>query len=152
MDTALHCPPASLEDTMSKFSELMNKIFRHKPVAENPNAGGPIARGITPPPGKTGSGFGGGAPAATASKVDVESILDKLAAENDQKLDWKHSIVDLMKLVGMDSSLAERKELAKELKYSGDTNDSAAMNIWLHKQVMKKLAENGGKVPASLLD
>jgi hypothetical protein len=84
--------------------------------------------------------------------VDVESILDKLAAENDQKLDWKHSIVDLMKLVGMDSSLAERKELAKELKYSGDTDDSAAMNIWLHKQVMKKLAENGGKVPASLLD
>ena len=132
---------------MSRFSELMNKIFRHKPVAENPNLGGPIKRGITPTPG------GGAGPAtATMTQVDVEAILNKLASEHKEKLDWKHSIVDLMKLVGMDSSLAERKELAAELKYSGDTHDSAAMNIWLHKQVMQKLAENGGKVPASLLD
>jgi hypothetical protein len=74
-----------------------------------------------------------------------------MAAANGQKLDWRHSIVDLMKLVGMDSSLAARKELAADLKYSGDTNDSAAMNIWLHKEVMGKLAANGGKVPPELL-
>jgi hypothetical protein len=132
---------------MSKFSELMGKIFRHKPVAENPNLE-PIKRGITPAPGSPGAGSA----TAVISEVDVEAILTKLAADHHEKLDWRHSIVDLMKLVGMDSSLAERKELAAELKYSGDTNDSAAMNIWLHKQVMKKLAENGGKVPASLLD
>jgi len=132
---------------MSKFSELMHKVFRHQPVAENPNLGGPIKRGITPAPGTAAE-----TATAVATEVDVEAILNKLASEHHEKLDWKHSIVDLMKLVGMDSSIKERKELAAELKYSGDTNDSAAMNIWLHKQVMKKLAENGGKVPASLLD
>jgi hypothetical protein len=71
-------------------------------------------------------------------------------AQNKQKLDWRHSIVDLMKLLDLDSSLSARKELAKELHYTGDTNDSAAMNIWLHKQVMRKLADNGGKVPEDL--
>ena len=84
------------------------------------------------------------------SKVDVEAVLTKLAAENKEKLDWRKSIVDLMKLLNLDSSLAARKELAKELGYTGDTNDSASMNIWLHKQVMQKLAANGGKVPADL--
>ncbi len=74
-----------------------------------------------------------------------------MAAKNSEKLDWKRSIVDLMKLVGMDSSLSARKELAKELNYTGDTSDSAAMNIWLHKQVLRKLSENGGKVPQELL-
>ena len=131
---------------MSKFSELMHKIFHHQPVAENPNAGGPIPRGIQP-----GGGGGGGSTTAVATAVDVEAILNKMAAENDQKLDWRHSIVDLMKLVGMDSSITARKELAAELKYTGDTNDSATMNMWLHKEVMRKLAENGGKVPADLL-
>jgi hypothetical protein len=82
--------------------------------------------------------------------VDVAAVLDGLAAKNAQKLDWKHSIVDMMKLLDMDSSLSARKELASELHYSGDTNDSGAMNIWLHKQVMQKLAENGGKVPDEL--
>lgn len=85
-----------------------------------------------------------------ASQVDVEAILTKLASQNSEKLDWRKSIVDLMKLLKLDSSLSARKELAKELHYSGDTNDSAAMNIWLHKQVMVKLAENGGKVPDEL--
>ena len=83
--------------------------------------------------------------------VDVAAILDKMASESKQKLDWKHSIVDLMKLVGMDSSLSARRALAADLKYSGDTNDTATMNIWLHKEVMKKLSENGGKVPPELL-
>jgi len=77
-------------------------------------------------------------------------VLDGLAAKNAQKLDWRHSIVDMMKLLDMDSSLSARKELAGELHYTGDTNDSAALNVWLHKQVMQKLAQNGGKVPEEL--
>lgn len=85
-------------------------------------------------------------------QVDVEALLNDMAQKNSQKLNWRTSIVDLLKLLGLDSSLTSRKELAQELNYSGDMNDSAAMNIWLHKQVMKKLAENGGKVPADLKD
>jgi hypothetical protein len=85
-------------------------------------------------------------------EVDVESILNEMAAKSPQKLNWRTSIVDLMKLLDLDSSLGARKELAKELNYSGDMADSASMNIWLHKQVMNKLAENGGKVPADLKD
>ena len=84
--------------------------------------------------------------------VDVDAVLTQMAAKNPERLDWKKSIVDLMKLVGMDASLQARKELATELGYTGDKNDSATMNIWLHKQVLKKLAENGGKVPQNLLD
>jgi Domain of unknown function (DUF3597) len=91
------------------------------------------------------------APARTPiSAVDVAAVMDGLAAKSKQKLDWRKSIVDLMKLLDMDSSLAARKELAKELHYTGDTGDSAKMNVWLHKQVMNKLAENGGKVPEDL--
>ncbi|MGA0546112.1 DUF3597 domain-containing protein [Brevundimonas sp. VNH65] len=92
------------------------------------------------------------APVPAAEPVDVEAVLEELAAANPQKLNWRTSIVDLMKLVGMESSLAERKELADELGYTGDKSDSATMNIWLHKQVLAKLAANGGKVPADLLD
>jgi Domain of unknown function (DUF3597) len=92
----------------------------------------------------------GGAPAPAS--VDVNAVLNEMASKTSEKLDWKKSIVDLMKLVGMDSSLASRKELATELGYTGDKDDSATMNIWLHKQVLKKLAENGGKVPQHLLD
>jgi hypothetical protein len=83
--------------------------------------------------------------------VDVTAILDGLSSKSSEKLDWRNSIVDLMKLVGMDSSYSARVELAKELQYTGSTSDSAAMNIWLHKQVIKKIAENGGKVPQDLL-
>jgi hypothetical protein len=75
-----------------------------------------------------------------------------MASKKSEKLDWRKSIVDLMKLVGMDSSLAARKELADDLHYTGDKNDSASMNIWLHKEVLKKLSENGGHVPAELLN
>jgi len=82
--------------------------------------------------------------------VDVEAVLTKRASQNKEKLDWRRSIVDLMKLLKLDSSLAARKGLAKELHYTGDTNNSAAMNVWLHKQVMIKLAENGGRVPEDL--
>jgi hypothetical protein len=86
----------------------------------------------------------------TMQQVDVEAVLTKLTAEQKEKLNWRTSIVDLMKLLDLDSSLSARKQLAKELNYAGDTNDSASMNVWLHKQVMIKLGENGGKVPADL--
>ncbi len=92
------------------------------------------------------------APKAAATAVDIVPILDAAVKKSGQKLDWRRSIVDLMKAVGMDASLAERKELAAELGYSGDTGDSAKMNMFLHKALMKKLSENGGKVPADLLD
>ena len=82
--------------------------------------------------------------------IDVAPILDKAVAAKKEKLEWRTSIVDLMKALDINSSLAARKELAKELNYSGDTNDSASMNIWLHKQVLTKLAANGGKLPADL--
>ena len=83
--------------------------------------------------------------------VDVTAILDDLAKKNPEKLDWRKSIVDLMKLVGMDSSLSARTELAKELNYTGSTSDTATMNVWLHRQVIMKISENGGKVPQELL-
>jgi len=126
---------------MSIFGRLMKKIFGREEEIRPP---APV------PPAGTGVGT---APVGTATAVvDVEAVLEGLAAKNPQKLNWRTSIVDLMKLVGMDSSLAERKELAQELGYTGNTNDSASMNIWLHKQVLRKLAENGGRVPANLLD
>jgi len=87
-------------------------------------------------------------PAATP--VDIESVLNQLAGQKHEKLNWQSSIVDLMKLVDLDPSLENRKTLAKELGYSGNTQDSASMNIWLHKEVMQKLAASGGKVPDSL--
>ncbi|MBS9719374.1 DUF3597 domain-containing protein [Tianweitania sp. BSSL-BM11] len=90
--------------------------------------------------------------ASQHEQVDVAAILDSAVAAKGEKLDWRHSIVDMMKALDLDSSLANRKELAKELNYTGDTNDSATMNIWLHKALMKKLADNGGKVPADLTD
>jgi hypothetical protein len=91
------------------------------------------------------------APAAM-QQVDVEAVLNNMQQQSGQQLNWRTSIVDLLKLLGLDSSLQARKELAAELNYTGDTNDSASMNIWLHRQVMNKLAANGGKVPADLKD
>ncbi len=139
---------------MGMFSDLMQKIFHHAAVAERPADAAPAGPGgqvITPPSQVQMRAGGGGTATAVAQQVDIAATLDKLAAANGQKLDWRHSIVDLMKLVGMDSSLAARKDLAADLKYSGDSNDSAAMNMWLHKEVMQKLAANGGKVPPELL-
>jgi hypothetical protein len=91
------------------------------------------------------------APAPVGGAVDVAAILDAAVKASGQKLDWKKSIVDLMKALKLDSSIGARKELADELGYTGDKNDSAKMNIWLHKQVIQKLKDNGGKVPADLL-
>jgi hypothetical protein len=130
---------------MSILGNIISKIFGgHSAQAatpEAPAAGSSAASGVAPQ-----------APAATQAgqPVDVAEILDGMAAKAGQKLNWRTSIVDLMKLVGIDSSLAARKELATDLHYSGDQNDSATMNIWLHKQVMAKLAANGGRVPDDL--
>jgi hypothetical protein len=127
---------------MSMFGNIMSSIFGHGAKAQP----APAAAGA--PAGKPAASA---APAsAPGASVDVEAVLSKLASQNKEKLDWRKSIVDLMKLLDLDSSLAARKELARELNYTGDTNDSATMNVWLHRQVMIKLAENGGKVPDSL--
>jgi hypothetical protein len=120
---------------MSIFGTIMNAIFGSKASAA--------------PAGGAASGGAAAAP-APGQTVDVAPILDKAVAAKGEKLDWKHSIVDLMKALDIDSSLSARKELAKELGYTGDTNDSASMNIWLHKQVMTKLAANGGKLPPEI--
>ena len=131
---------------MGLFNNLMSKIFG----ASASTASGATAQPAQPQssaPAAASGTSGGGA----GQTVDVAAVLDGLAAKSPEKLDWKHSIVDLMKLVGLDSSFSARKQLAAELHYSGDPNDSASMNIWLHKEVLKKLSENGGKVPQELL-
>jgi hypothetical protein len=133
---------------MSIFGSIWEKITGHAKAATPSPGAGTAAPADGKPAGSLGQGPAGG-PAAM-SAVDVSAVMDGLARENPQKLDWRHSIVDLMKLLGLDSSLTARRELATELHYSGDAADSAAMNIWLHRQVMQKLAENGGKVPEDL--
>jgi hypothetical protein len=141
---------------MSIFDTIKNAIFGHAgasvaaggstatPGASSPApaATGAVQQPVTAP--NTTSLQAGGAP------VDVEAVLTSLAQKSGQPSNWRTSIVDLMKLVGLDSSLQNRKQLAQELAYRGDLNDSASMNIWLHKEVMSKLAQNGGQVPASL--
>ena len=131
---------------MGLFNNLMSKIFGHAAPAGGGSSAAPAAASAA-----TSTAPAAALATAAPPVVDVEAILNGLAAKNPEKLDWKRSIVDLMKLVGMDSSLTARKELAKDLNYSGDMNDSASMNIWLHKEVLRKLAANGGKVPADLL-
>ena len=128
---------------MSIFGKIMSAIFGTKADAATP--GTTTAAGGTP-----SAGGSSGSSAAPAASVDVAPILDKAVAAKKEKLEWRTSIVDLMKALDIDSSLTARKELAKELNYTGDTNDSATMNIWLHKQVLTKLAANGGKLPADL--
>ncbi|WP_439478604.1 DUF3597 domain-containing protein [Brevundimonas sp.] len=120
---------------MSILGNILGRIFRRKPEVVTPSSG-PV-----PTPGQAAPGTA----AATVEPVDVAAVLDVM---NEGKgLNWRTSIVDLMKLTGMDSSLAERKELAGELGYTGDASDSASMNIWLHKQVMQKIRDNGGRIP-----
>jgi hypothetical protein len=129
---------------MSIFGKIMSAIFGTKADAA-PASGG--AAGGAAPSGGSSSAAPVPAPAQT---VDVAPILDKAVAAKGEKLAWRTSIVDLMKALDIDSSFAARKELAKELGYTGDSNDSASMNIWLHKQVMTKLAANGGKLPPEI--
>ena len=147
---------------MGMFSNLMAKIFGHASApAATPTPSTTIESATAPSPTTPAASAvspATAAPAATpdadtapAQTVDVPAILDALAAKNPEKLDWKESIVDLLKLVDMDSSLSARKQLATELHYSGDENDSASMNVWLHKQVLRELSEHGGKIPHELL-
>jgi 3-oxoacyl-ACP reductase-like protein len=133
---------------MSIFGDMMSKIFHH-PKAQSA-AAAPQAAQPQPVPAAAAPPAPAAAPQAPPPQVDVAAVLDAMAQDNPETLDWRKSIVDLMKLLSLDSSLTARKELAGELSYTGDTSDSASMNIWLHKQVMTKLAENGGIVPDSL--
>ena len=126
---------------MSIFGKIMGAIFGSQPASAAPAGSAPAS-----------SAPGTSAPAtAPMAAVDVAAIVDKAAAAHKgEKLEWRTSIVDLMKALDIDSSLAARKDLAKELGYTGDMNDSASMNVWLHKQVMSKLAANGGKLPPEI--
>ncbi|MFM0128163.1 DUF3597 domain-containing protein [Paraburkholderia sediminicola] len=127
---------------MSIFGDIVNKLFgKAKPdqpapaVEPTPDPAAAQAAAPAPPP---------------LTDVDVAVVMDQFVSESGQTLNWRTSIVDTLKALGVDSSLEHRKRLAQELKYSGDTNDSASMNIWLHKQVMQALAANGGKLPPDL--
>jgi hypothetical protein len=148
---------------MSIFSTILNKIFPHDhpaattsgaatpPAASSAAGGAAAATQANPSAAPATSGTEPARPPVTPMpEVDVEAILVQKQQQNGANLNWRTSIVDLMKLLDLDSSLQARKELAIELHYTGNTDDSASMNIWLHKEVMKKLAENGGKVPDDL--
>jgi hypothetical protein len=141
---------------MGILSNIFHKIFpsSHPAVtqgsAQQARPGSAQSTAAQPAPGATTGAMP--PPAAPMDQVDVEAILNNMASSAGQPLNWRSSIVDLMKLLNLDSSLQSRKELAQELHYTGDTSDSASMNIWLHRQVMNKLAANGGKVPADLKD
>lgn len=129
---------------MGIFSTIMTKIFGHAEAA--PASGSAGSAAASP----IDSNASSATPSAPSAPVDVDAVLTRLAAEKGQPLNWRTSIVDLLKLLDMDSSLDARKHLAQELHYSESTEDSAAMNVWLIRQVMQKLAENGGKVPEEL--
>ena len=145
---------------MSIFGSIVSAIFGSKHAAQSqpttttttasagaspttPSAGSPTA--------KTASPAGASAPAGQPiSRSELEALIARTVAAQGEKLDWRQSIVDLMKALKLDSSLGARKQLAQELGYTGSLDGSAEMNIWLHRQVMAKLAESGGKVPDSL--
>jgi 3-oxoacyl-ACP reductase-like protein len=144
---------------MGILGDIFHKIFPgHHPAntqaptgaAPAPSAPAPQSAPAAAPQAPAPSAGTAAAPAM--QQVDVEKVLTDMQAQSGQQLNWRTSIVDLLKLLNLDSSLQSRKELAAELNYTGDTSDSASMNIWLHKQVMNKLAQNGGKVPADLKD
>ena len=136
---------------MGIFGKIMGAIFGSHAEAATPSGGtSSTATGGAPPTSST-SGTAKATPmGAGGASVDVAAILDKAVAGKGEKLAWKTSIVDLMKALDIDSSLTARKDLAKELGYTGDTSDSATMNIWLHKKMMEELAANGGKLPADI--
>ena len=141
---------------MSIFGKIMGAIFGGKADAapatssaatEHPAAGtAPAGDTATAPTTTTSSGSAAAAP-SQGKTVEVAPILDAAVKAKGEKLEWRTSIVDLMKALDIDSSLTARKEMATELKYTGDMNDSATMNMWLHKEVIAKLAANGGKMP-----
>ncbi|MBN9066218.1 MAG: DUF3597 domain-containing protein [Rhizobiaceae bacterium] len=131
---------------MSIFDSIKNAIFGKAEAAEAPAGTAPTASSPATPSAPTAAPS-----AAPSSPVDVAAVMEAAVKAKGQKLNWRTSIVDMMKALDLDSSLSARKELANELGYTGDTSDSATMNIWLHKALMKKLSENGGKVPSDLM-
>ena len=131
---------------MSIFGKILGGIFNHK----KPDAAAPAATAAPAAAAPVAVAPAADPAPQPAGSVDVAGILDFMNDQRAQKLNWRTSIVDLMKLVGLESSLAERKELADELGYTGDKSDSASMNIWLHKQVLKKIQDNGGQLPSDL--
>lgn len=151
---------------MSVFGSIMSRIFGGSTASAAGAEATAAASGTAPVPSSGAAetptpvagmptetqqaGFSGGASAPAGQPADVEAVLTGLASKQSQTLNWRESIVDLMKLLDLDSSLAARKQLAQELHYTGDTNDSASMNIWLHREVMQKLVANGGKLPAGM--
>lgn len=140
---------------MGIFGKIMGAIFGSHAEAATPSSGTggtqPGAGGTAPSSTPTAKGTPSpGVSAPGASSVDVASILDKAVAGKGEKLAWKTSIVDLMKALDIDSSPTARKDLAKELGFTGDSSDSASMNVWLHKKMMAELAANGGKLPADI--
>lgn len=135
---------------MSFLGSIVSKILH--PFGGSDAQAKPSSTDATPSAGGALSGTPSSGGSVAAGSVDVEEVLNGMAAKNSQQLNWRTSIVDLMKLLDIDSSITARKALADELHYTGDKNDSATMNVWLHKQVIKKLEENGGKVPADLKD
>ena len=130
---------------MSIFSSIKDAIFGKKAVAATPTA-------PTVTPTEIVAAAPQPAESQQISEVDVIATLEAIDASDGRNLNWRTSIVDLMKMLGMESSLQERKDLAMELGYTGTLEGSAEMNIWLHKAVMRELAKNGGHVPANLLD
>lgn len=137
---------------MGILSAIFSKIFPSSHPANSSPDVAPVTASAEAAPSAGASQQGGSAASvAPAPVVDIEEVLTQMASNNGQQLNWRTSIVDLMKLLGLDSSLQSRQELAQELHYSGDMHDSASMNIWLHREVMKKVAANGGKVPADLM-
>ena len=142
---------------MGIFTSIKNAIFGHKkPQPSSLQPTSQTTRPVQPPPGQrpvqNPTAAGAAQPAQAQPQVDVDDVLADMAAHNGQKLNYQSSIVDLMKLLGLDPSLANRKELAEELGYQGARDGSAEMNIWLHKRVMQELEKNGGKVSAALRD
>jgi hypothetical protein len=143
---------------MSIFESIKNAIFGHGASSAGASGGAqspPVATpggsaGVAPPTAASGAASTAAAPSVAISAGTLENQLTQLNAKSAQKLNWHTSIVDLMKLVGLDPSLANRKQLAHELGYTGDTADSATMNIWLHKEVMNRLEQSGGKVTPAL--
>jgi hypothetical protein len=139
---------------MSIFGSIVSAIFGHSSAPGTTAATGSPAAKTASAPGAAPSAAPGSAPGAAPGKPmtrdEVEAMIEKLADASDEEYNWEESIVDLMKLLKLDSSLNARKQLAQELGYTGALNGSAEMNIWLHEQVMTKLAEGGGKVPDSI--
>ena len=135
---------------MSILGSILGGIFKKKEAAPAASAPAPTAAPAAPQAAPAAPAAVAPAAAAPAPEVDVAGILDFMNDQKAQKLNWRTSIVDLMKLVGLESSLAERKELADELGYTGDKSDSASMNIWLHAQVIQKIKDNGGRLPTDL--